>query len=60
MGASLVGIALPVLKPATESYQAVVAKLEDLARDLKKTMLLVGTRSIEELVKAKIIGRDPL
>lgn len=55
MGASLVGLALPVLKPAMESHQAVIEKLKELAMVLKRTMLLVGARNIQELQKTKIL-----
>jgi isopentenyl-diphosphate delta-isomerase len=58
MGASLVGFALPVLKPATESYQAVVKKLEDLKKELLQTMLLIGARTIPQLRRVKIVMRD--
>ncbi len=51
MGASLAGFALPLLKPATESHQAVSRKLSGLAGELRKAMLLAGTGNIEELRK---------
>ncbi len=54
MGASLAGMALPLLRPATESYEAVKEKLEEIRTGLKATMLLVGVRNIEELKKIKI------
>ena len=54
MGASLAGMALPLLKPATESAEAVVAKLESIVKELRTAMLLVGARDIETLRKSKI------
>ncbi len=58
MGASLVGFALPILKPAMESSAAVVKKIEDFREELTLTMLLVGARSIRQLSKARIGQRD--
>ena len=54
MGASLVGLGLPVLKPATESDQAVIEKLKELMTILKKIMLLIGAKNIEELKQTRI------
>jgi isopentenyl-diphosphate delta-isomerase len=54
MGASLSGFALPLLKPAMESHHAVARRLEGIARELRKAMLLVGARSIQELSRAEI------
>jgi isopentenyl-diphosphate delta-isomerase len=54
MGASLVGFALPVLKAARTSHQAVVDKLKFLAEELKRTMLLLGAKNIEDLKHVKI------
>jgi isopentenyl-diphosphate delta-isomerase len=55
MGASLVGFALPVLKAAQISHQAVVDKLKFLAESLRKTMLLLGAKNIEDLKHIKIV-----
>ncbi len=54
MGASLAGFALPLLRPATESHQAVRNMLERLEKELRKAMMLAGTRSIQELSNARI------
>ena len=54
MGASLAGMALPLLKPAMESSNAVKEKLEKIIRELKTAMLLVGARNIDDLKKAKL------
>jgi isopentenyl-diphosphate delta-isomerase len=55
MGASLTGFALPVLKSAQISPQAVVEKLKSLAEELKRTMLLLGTENIEALKQVRVI-----
>jgi len=49
MGASLAGLALPLLKPATESADAVKKVLEQLILELKTTMLLTSSGSLKEL-----------
>ena len=56
MGAQLVGFALPVLKAAQTSSQAVVDTLTWLAAELKKTMLLLGARTIQDLGQAKLLA----
>ncbi len=55
MGASLAGMALPLLKPATESPESVKQKIEVMIKELKTTMLLVGARNIDKLREAKMI-----
>lgn len=55
MGASLAGMALPLLKPATESSGAVKETLDEIIRELKLAMLLVGAKNIEELKTAKLV-----
>lgn len=54
LGATLVGFALPVLKPALESHRAVVRRIDEFAVELRKTMLLIGAKNISELRAAKI------
>jgi len=54
MGASLVGFALPLLRPATISADSVKEKLNKIIYELKTTMLLVGARNIEELKNTNI------
>ncbi len=51
MGADLAGMALPLLRPATESKEAVKSALERVIEELKKAMMLVGARNLEELRK---------
>jgi isopentenyl-diphosphate delta-isomerase len=57
MGASLAGFALPLLKPAMESQSAVELQLKKTVKELKKAMLLVGARNINELSRARISKR---
>ena len=56
MGATLVGLALPLLKPATKSPEAVEEVLEQMIMELKTAMSLVSARSIKEL-RGKITKR---
>jgi isopentenyl-diphosphate delta-isomerase len=55
MGSSLVGFALPLLKPATESPEAVKKHLEKIISQLRDAMFLVGARNIKELRKVRVI-----
>ena len=55
MGASLVGLALPLLKPATESSDAVREKIQKIIDEFRTAMLLIGAGNIEELRKAKLV-----
>ncbi|NIO20443.1 MAG: type 2 isopentenyl-diphosphate Delta-isomerase [Candidatus Aenigmarchaeota archaeon] len=55
MGSSLVGFALPLLKPATESSEAVRKHLEKIISQLRDAMFLVGARNIKELRKVRVI-----
>ncbi len=49
LGASLVGVALPLLGPACKSSDDVKAVLEKMILELKTTMLLVSARNLSEL-----------
>ncbi len=49
IGASLVGFALPLLKPALTSHQAVVNRVKRFEEELKMAMLLVGAADIPAL-----------
>ena len=55
MGADLVGMALPLLKPATESSESVRKHLEKIISQLEDAMFLVGARNVAELKKVKVI-----
>jgi isopentenyl-diphosphate delta-isomerase len=54
MKASLTGLALPLLKPAMESADAVVASIRLLEKELRKAMMLSGSGSIPELRNAGV------
>ena len=54
MGADLVGMALPLLKPATESSENVKKYLEKIISQLEDAMFLVGARNVAELKKVKV------
>jgi isopentenyl-diphosphate delta-isomerase len=49
LGARMVGIALPLLKPATESSAYVIETIERFLHELKTTMLCIGAKSLKEL-----------
>jgi len=49
MGADIVGFALPLLRPAMESWVAVKEKLDFFTTDLKNEMATMGVKNIEEL-----------
>ncbi|MEM5871557.1 MAG: type 2 isopentenyl-diphosphate Delta-isomerase [Candidatus Aenigmatarchaeota archaeon] len=55
MGASLAGIALPLLKPAIKSWKDVKKCVEKIIEQLKDAMFLVGAKNIEELKRTKVI-----
>lgn len=54
IGSSLVGFALPLLKPATKSSVAVKDKIEQLILELKTAMFLIGAKNLQELRRIKI------
>ncbi|MFH1237190.1 MAG: type 2 isopentenyl-diphosphate Delta-isomerase [Candidatus Aenigmatarchaeota archaeon] len=54
MGADLVGMALPLLKPATESSESVKKYLQKIISQLEDAMFLVGARNVAELKKVKV------
>lgn len=55
LGADLVGIALPFLKPATISGKAVELKLQQLVKELKATMFLVAAKNLSQLRQKPIV-----
>ena len=56
MGASLVGFALPLLVPAMESDRAVIERIGVFTQELRKTMLLVGAKNIDQLQRTRIVS----
>jgi len=55
LGASLVGVAYPVLGPAFRSAREAKKKLQLLLDELKTTMFLVGASSVQQLQKVPLI-----
>ena len=49
LGASLCGAALPFLKPATESKEKVLEKIDQFINELKIAMVLVNAKTIDDL-----------
>ncbi len=58
LGADLAGLALPFLKAATESTQAIEDLVEVLMAELKTTMFCTGSANLSELRKTKLITSD--
>ncbi len=54
LGASLTGFALPLLKPAMESWQRVVNVLEAIVTDMINIMAELGVKTVNELRTLKI------
>jgi isopentenyl-diphosphate delta-isomerase len=49
LGADLTGLALPLLKPAMESWEDVLKLLKKICEELKLAMVLTGSERIEDL-----------
>ncbi|MEW6070157.1 MAG: alpha-hydroxy-acid oxidizing protein, partial [Candidatus Thermoplasmatota archaeon] len=60
LGSDCFGLALPLLKPATRSANAVIEELELIIEELKAAMFLVGARNIKELGRKKVILEHPV
>ncbi len=54
LGANLVGLALPLLKPATVSPEAVTARLQQLLEELACAAFVTGSRSVEEMRRSPL------
>jgi isopentenyl-diphosphate delta-isomerase len=50
LGASLCGLAAPFLQPAQESADAVVAAIEQLQRELRTAMFLLGVNRVSSMI----------
>lgn len=59
LGASMVGIGLPFMKAALDSYQACHALSASLLRGLRITLMATGSQKISELSKKLVYG-NPL
>lgn len=58
MGASIVGMAMPFLKPAVTSMASVVDTVESLKQEIMDTMFLIGAQRISD-INADKIGYRP-
>jgi isopentenyl-diphosphate delta-isomerase len=55
LGADLVGVALPLLKPAKLGEGAVIAWLKNFMDELKIAMFLTGCANIKDLRRAALV-----
>lgn len=60
LGATIGGMAWPMLKRAVISPEVLVKYVEDLIEEIKGTMFLVGAKNVEELKKARYVLTGPL
>jgi len=56
LGANLVGLALPLLEPATVSAEAVVELLEEFVAELRLAAFLTGSPTTEALRRAPLVA----
>lgn len=59
LGARIAGMALPLLRPATESPNAAIAYLRESIHQLRIAMFCTGCRQIEELRELQLTVRYP-
>ncbi len=57
LGASYVGMALPLLAPAVESHEAVKKKIQGIIDEFKAAMFCCGKRNLEDVRKGDCIKR---
>jgi isopentenyl-diphosphate Delta-isomerase len=57
MGATLAGMALPLLKPAVTSMKSVADKINRLKKEMIDTMFLIGAKQIKDVDHTKITAR---
>ncbi len=60
LGASAAGIARRLLKPATESSDAVIRELENIMKELKVAMFLLGARNVHALRNSRFVVHGEL
>jgi isopentenyl-diphosphate delta-isomerase len=58
LGARMAGLAAPLLKPAMTSTQAVIDQIEQIKRDIRIAVFLLGGRSLEDIWLAKHLIRS--
>jgi len=54
LGADLCGLALPLLRPAMESEEALFSRIERLHRELKTAMFLCGAAGIKDMKRSRV------
>lgn len=59
LGANLVGMALPLLRSASVSSEAVLAHLEEITTELRLAAFATGSRTIEDLRQSPIVPVTP-
>jgi 1-deoxy-D-xylulose-5-phosphate synthase len=59
LGADVVGVALPLLKPAAQSHMAVIEIIEKFLKELKITMLCIGAKNLSELKASDKLKKYP-
>lgn len=60
LGASAVGIAGRILKPAAESSESVIKEIEKIIKELKVAMFLLGAEDIYALKNSRFVVHSPL
>lgn len=55
LGADLCGMALPFLKPALESDEALTSKVEAIHRELVASMFLCGASKVRDMRSARLL-----
>jgi len=60
LGADMVGIARPLLRPATRGPEEVISFINRISEELRAAMFLTGSRSISELKMADRVILGPL
>jgi isopentenyl-diphosphate delta-isomerase len=55
LGADAVGIAKPFLEKAVEGKGALLEHVNDILREFRTVMFLVGARNVEELKKVPVV-----
>jgi isopentenyl-diphosphate delta-isomerase len=55
LGADAVAMAIPFLKPATISHEAVAEKIGEILEGLRTAMFCVGARNLQELKRAPLL-----
>lgn len=58
LGSKMTAIAQPFLKPATTSTEAVVDKIHILKEQLRWTMFLTGSQTLQDLRNANLVSAD--